>query len=254
MTSAPNSGPSNTGPSNSGPPNSEPGSQDEPQPDPAAELTEEEAAELVINWEAATATAARLVPPGPAMKRGEARFEVAALRTAAAESVEHVHRITGLDAAEGLGNDQSDVLVVDRPGWSAANISSFRALLAPALKTAVDKKPELAKEGSTGQVFGSAAAGAEMGGVLAFLSANVLGQFDPFHSSPQARPGRLLLVAPNVVSVAGQLNVDRDDFRLWVCLHEQTHRVQFAAAPWLRDWLHAQITALLGSLAEGTLV
>lgn len=244
MTSAPNSGPSNTGPSNSGPPNSEPGSQDEPQPDPAAELTEEEAAELVINWEAATATAARLVPPGPAMKRGEARSEVAALRTAAAESVEHVHRITGLDAAEGLGNDQSDVLVVDRPGWSAANISSFRALLGPALKTAVDKKPELAKEGSTGQVFGSAAAGAEMGGVLAFLSANVLGQFDPFHSSPQARPGRLLLVAPNVVSVAGQLNVDRDDFRLWVCLHEQTHRVQFAAAPWLADHMKAKITDL----------
>ena len=178
------------------------------------------------------------------MKRGEARFEVAALRTAAAESVEHVHRITGLDAAEGLGNDQSDVLVVDRPGWSAANISSFRALLAPALKTAVDKKPELAKEGSTGQVFGSAAAGAEMGGVLAFLSANVLGQFDPFHSSPQARPGRLLLVAPNVVSVAGQLNVDRDDFRLWVCLHEQTHRVQFAAAPWLAEHMKAKITEL----------
>src|SRR5699024_963203 len=56
--------------------------------------------------------------------------------------------------------------------------------------------------------------------------------------------GRLLLVAPNVVSVAGQLNVDRDDFRLWVCLHEQTHRVQFAAAPWLADHMKAKITEL----------
>src|SRR5699024_4803471 len=125
-----------------------------------------------------------------------------------------------------------------------ANVSSFRTLLAPALKTAVDKKPNLAREGSTGQVFGSAAAGAELGGVLSFLSANVLGQFDPFHSSEDAPAGRLLLVAPNVVSVAGQLNVDRDDFRLWVCLHEQTHRVQFAAAPWLAAHMRAKITQL----------
>src|SRR5699024_7063611 len=126
MTSAPNTGSPDTGSSNTAP------STAEPQPDPVTDLTEEQAAELLINWEAATATAARLVPPGPAMKPGEARSEVAALRTAAAESVEHVHRITGLDAAEGLGTDQSDVLVVDRPGWSAANISSFRTLLAPA--------------------------------------------------------------------------------------------------------------------------
>lgn len=80
--------------------------------------------------------------------------------------------------------------------------------------------------------------------MLAFLSANVLGQFDPFHSSQQAPAGRLLLVAPNLVSVAGQLNVDRDDFRLWVCLHEQTHRVQFAAAPWLAEHLKSKITEL----------
>ena len=213
-------------------------------PNFAPEPTQEQAADLLINWDVATATAARLVPPGPAMKSGEAPAEVASLRTAAAESVGHVHRITGLDAAEGLGEDNSDVLVVDRPGWSSANASSFRTLLGPALKIAVEKKPDLAKDGSTGRVFGSAAAGAELGGVLAFLSANVLGQFDPFHTSPQVPAGRLLLVAPNVVSVAKQLNVDRADFRLWVCLHEQTHRVQFAAAPWLAEHMKTKITEL----------
>lgn len=207
-------------------------------------MTEEQAADLMINWELAAATAARLTPPGPPLRPAQAGREVAALRTAAGEAVGHVHRITGLHAAEGLGEDLSDVLVVDRAGWSGANLGSFRSLLAPALKIAVDKKPGLIREGAASQVFGSAAAGAELGGVLAFLSANVLGQFDPFHSSQQAPAGRLLLVAPNLVSVAGQLNVDRDDFRLWVCLHEQTHRVQFAAAPWLAEHLKSKITEL----------
>jgi coenzyme F420 biosynthesis associated uncharacterized protein len=44
----------------------------------------------------------------------------------------------------------------------------------------------------------------------------------------------LLLVAPNVLDTESQLGVDASDFRLWVCLHEETHRVQFTAVPWLR--------------------
>ncbi|GFZ91893.1 zinc-dependent metalloprotease [Nesterenkonia alkaliphila] len=210
----------------------------------AAPEAQTEAADLIVNWEVARATAGRLVPPGPKLRRNEAAQEVADLRQAAADSVRHVYEITGLSAARGLGEDLSDVLVVDRPGWSAANTSSFRGLLAPALQAAAEKKPELLKEGSSAQVFGSAATGAELGGVLAFLSANVLGQFDPFHSSAAAPAGRLLLVAPNIVNVAQELNVRRSDFRLWVCLHEQTHRVQFAAAPWLADHLKSKITQL----------
>jgi coenzyme F420 biosynthesis associated uncharacterized protein len=68
----------------------------------------------------------------------------------------------------------------------------------------------------------------------------VLGQFDPFHEPT----GRLLLVAPNVVHVERELEVDPTDFRLWVCLHEETHRVQFTAVPWMRDHLFSEFTAL----------
>jgi coenzyme F420 biosynthesis associated uncharacterized protein len=204
-------------------------------------------ADLIINWDVARSTASRLVPPGPPLRPAAAANEVAALRQAAAEAVGYVHTITGLSAAEGLGEDQRDVLVVDRPGWSAANTESFRKLLRPALEAVAEKKPQLVSEGTSAQVFGSAATGAELGGVLAFLSANVLGQFDPFHSSEQAPGGRLMLVAPNIVEIAQQLNVDRSDFRLWVCLHEQTHRVQFAAAPWLRDHLMSSISTLSSS-------
>ena len=57
--------------------------------------------------------------------------------------------------------------------------------------------------------------------------------------------GRLLLVAPNIVQVERELEVDEHDFRLWVCLHEETHRVQFTAVPWLRDHLRSEIGLFL---------
>jgi coenzyme F420 biosynthesis associated uncharacterized protein len=86
--------------------------------------------------------------------------------------------------------------------------------------------------------------GAEVGGLLGFLSSKVLGQFDPFHEPN----GRLLLVAPNIVHVERELAVDPTDFRLWVCLHEETHRVQFTANPWLRDHLFGEVKALADTM------
>src|SRR6185312_17189487 len=51
-------------------------------------------------------------------------------------------------------------------------------------------------------------------------------------------------------TVERELKVDPSDFRLWVCLHEQTHRVQFAAAPWLRHHMLGEIEKL-GTLLVG---
>ena len=200
-----------------------------------------QASDLMINWDIASTTAAKLAPAGPRFTASEVAQEVEALRAAAAAAVDHVYRITGLDAAKDLGTDPAETLVVDRATWSKANTQSFRELLGPALKVALDEKPELGREGSNAQVFGSSFAGAELGAVLAFLSANVLGQFDPFGQN------RLILVAPNIVEITRELNVVSEDFRLWVCLHEQTHRVQFAAAPWLADHLRSKITELSSS-------
>ena len=73
-------------------------------------------------------------------------------------------------------------------------------------------------------------------GCSAFLSSRVLGQYEVFGTG-----GRLLLVAPNIVDAERKLGVDPSDFRLWVCLHEVTHQLQFTAVPWLRGHLEAQI-------------
>ena len=126
------------------------------------------ASDLMINWELAGTTAARVAPAGPRFSAAQVSQEVAALRSAAAEAVDHVHRITGLEAARNLGTDPAETLVVDRATWSKANVESFRELLGPALKIALEQKPELGEEGSNAQVFGSSFAGAELGAVLAY--------------------------------------------------------------------------------------
>jgi coenzyme F420 biosynthesis associated uncharacterized protein len=72
--------------------------------------------------------------------------------------------------------------------------------------------------------------------LLAFLSSRVLGQYEVFGTG-----GRLLLVAPNIVAAERKLGVDPADFRLWVCLHEVTHQLQFTAVPWLKPHLESEI-------------
>ena len=77
----------------------------------------------------------------------------------------------------------------------------------------------------------------------------MLGQFDPFYApAGSAEVGRLLLVAPNIVQTERELGADPTDFRLWVCLHEETHRVQFTAVPWMRDHIQSEIANIIGTV------
>jgi coenzyme F420 biosynthesis associated uncharacterized protein len=205
-------------------------------------------ASSLINWDLAASTAARLAPAGPVLNQAAIGDAVESLRRLADASVEHVHEITGLEAARNLRD--STVLVVDRASWAKANTQSFAVMLKPAMEKMLESR-----HGSLSPAAASvsgAITGSQLGAVLAFLSSKVLGQYDPFaalaEGSTAPSGGRLLLVVPNIVAVERELNVAPEDFRLWVCLHEQTHRVQFAAAPWLRHHMLQQIDELSGHL------
>ncbi|NJC24349.1 coenzyme F420 biosynthesis associated uncharacterized protein [Arthrobacter pigmenti] len=199
----------------------------------------------LVNWDLAASSAAKLAPPGPKLSPGEVAAVVENLRELADLSVEHVHRITGLEAARDLRD--SDLVIVDRASWAKANTQSFKVLMAPAIEHLMRTKAEQLKAANA--ALGGSITGAQMGAILAFLASKVLGQYDPFGPSGQGKGGRLMLVAPNIVSVERELNVVPADFRLWVCLHEQTHRVQFAAAPWLKDHMLEHISELTVGLA-----
>jgi coenzyme F420 biosynthesis associated uncharacterized protein len=191
----------------------------------------------LVDWDIAVATAARLVKPGPKVTPEEARAVVADLRRLALEAEDHVREFTGLAPV----GDPGKVVVLDRPGWAAANVQGFRVLLAPV----VDKLA--AKRGQPGPLtrsVGAKISGAQVGLILSYLAGKILGQYEIFLPEG-AGQGRLSLVAPNIVAAERGMNVDPQDFRLWVCLHEVTHKAQFTAVPWLRDHLQSEIAAYL---------
>jgi coenzyme F420 biosynthesis associated uncharacterized protein len=195
----------------------------------------------VIDWTVALNTAKKLVKPGPEISRAGAVAVVGELRATAARAEAYVTQVTGLQTPSGT----APVLIVDRQRWIQANLDAFRQILLPLTTKASER---LRTSSPTTNAIGARVTGVEVGALLSYLAPKVLGQFDPFFPGADGEVGgRLLLVAPNVVSVERELDIDPADFRLWVCLHEETHRVQFTSVPWLRGYLNEQISMIVDS-------
>lgn len=90
-----------------------------------------------------------------------------------------------------------------------------------------------------------AATGTELGLASGYAARKVLGQYEIALVGAE-RPSRLLFVAPNLTRTAAELDLGLDAFVRWVALHESTHALQFAAAPWLREHLGGLVRELLG--------
>jgi coenzyme F420 biosynthesis associated uncharacterized protein len=189
----------------------------------------------MVDWAIAAQTGALLVRGGPQVPREEAEAAVTDLRELTVEAEGHVRQLTNL----GLDLPLLPGEVVDRPGWVRSAAAGLDALTGRAL-------PQ--QGGPLGPIL-AGGAGVQTGLVLAFLASRVLGQYDPF-GGPE-KEGRLLLVAPNVVAAEQAMNVPGHDFRLWVCLHECTHRLQFTAVRWLRDYFADEVERLVSGLAGG---
>lgn len=186
-----------------------------------------------IDWDLARRAGSRIASDGPTTTIDDARAVVEELREAAQQAYQPVVDTTGLDT----GGPDGLVHVVDRSTWIDVNAASMRTLVQPA----VDRITAQRAAGPQLQAAGAKVAGAEVGVLLGYIATKVLGQYD---LAPGGRPS-LLLIAPNVVHVERELSVDSHDFRLWVCLHEETHRVQFTAVPWLRDHVIAAARELM---------
>ena len=238
-------------------------------------MTTQGTAAGLVDWRTVERLSA-LIPAGPSASRSARASSVAVLRRSAQEAPAWVARITGLNRAAQQAAETTRVSVVDRAGLVRASTRALRGLMeqvpAPPASEAI-------------QLVGAA----EVAGAMSLLATRLLGQVVPAASSgphghgagaadaappagegaddaaPATSPARdvttgagwdgaasphLLLVAPNVLAVRRQMDLDMLDLPAWVCLHEMTHAVQLAAAPWLGPYLSDSMRMVIGVVVE----
>jgi coenzyme F420 biosynthesis associated uncharacterized protein len=192
-----------------------------------------------VDWDLAAATAKTLGKGGPDISLAEATEVVGELRILVDEAAGHVNAFAKLTPQLG----HHPVKVVDRADWAAVNIEGLKSVITPI----ADRLTGGRELNGLSAAIGPRLTGVQAGTVLAYLSGRVLGQFEVFSSDP----GELLLVAPNIVEAERKLEAVPRDFRLWVCLHEVTHRSQFTAVPWMRDFFLSQVRAFADAAQAG---
>ncbi len=186
-----------------------------------------------VDWGFAATVGSRLARPAPPATEYTRRQVIEELAAASRAAEPPVREVTGLHTDGPI----PDARIVDRAEWIRAASESMRVMTGGT---------EDAGTGGLAGMLTGRVAGAQTGAVLAFVSSGILGQYDPFG----VEGGCLLLVHPNVIAVERQLRVKPSDFRLWVCLHEVTHRVQFTANPWLSQHMSQALATLTQDMGE----
>ncbi len=167
-----------------------------------------------------------------------------------AQAEELVAASTGLRSSSGPARAR----VTDRAGWVHANVASFQRLVGPHLEKLDPSRiaagnPLTERLAGPLATAGRAATGAQMGVVLGWLSTRVLGQYDLLLTEEAVEDQDLVyFVGPNVVALEQLHGFEPRQFRLWLALHEVTHRCQFTAIPWMRDYFVTLVHEGIGSL------
>lgn len=152
----------------------------------------------------------------------------------------YVEAETGFTSAAG----QARARVVDRNDWVRVNLASYQRLLRPVLT-----RLENTASGPVG-VLGGKVAAVELGGLLGWMSTRVLGQYDLLVLEDENPEDQDLVyyVGPNILALEKRHGFPPGEFRLWVALHEVTHRTQFTGVPWLRPYFLGLVTDLMGAV------
>jgi coenzyme F420 biosynthesis associated uncharacterized protein len=192
-------------------------------------------AAVLADWGTAAETGRRLGgggPPTPGLERARLREDMAAL---VPEAEGAIGEFTGL-RADGA---RSRPWVMSRGEWVNANLTALQRLLEPLAGKLV---PPDARRSALRRK----ALGAQIGALLGYVSRKVLGQYDVF--LPPDDDGLLYFVGPNVVEAERRFSLPPRDFRLWIAIHEVTHRLQFGATGWLKPYLKRHVDAYLDTV------
>jgi coenzyme F420 biosynthesis associated uncharacterized protein len=159
--------------------------------------------------------------------------------TAMAEDL--VAECTGLRSLSGAARGR----VTDRAGWIDANVASFQRLLKPITAKLGEKIDD-----GAGPRLGGKIAGAELGMMLGWMSTRVLGQYDLLVIEEENPHDQDIVyyVAPNVLALERRYAFPPQEFRLWLALHEVTHRAQFTGVPWMREHFLGLVNTTMDSV------
>ena len=180
-----------------------------------------------VDWDLARRVAIRISERRPSSSSYHYATLAPDFERFTAQAEQLVAEETGLYSHMGAARGR----VADRPMWIEANIDSFQRLLRPLAGKLANKERSFLGE------FGNKASGAEMGMLLGWMSGRVLGQYDLLiveDENPEDQD-MVYYVGPNVLALESKYRFPPEEFRLWLALHECTHRAQFTGVPWLRD-------------------
>ena len=154
---------------------------------------------------------------------------------------ELVANTTGLRSLSG----EARARVADRSRWVDANVASFQRLMRPLLEKMGPKSGVSRLAPVTSRVTG-----AELGLMLGWMSTRVLGQYDLLVVEDEHPEEQDLVyyVGPNILALEKRYAFAPREFRLWLAIHEVTHRAQFTGIPWLRSYYLGLIDQLLSSV------
>lgn len=158
-----------------------------------------------------------------------------------AEAEELVAAETGLRSEMGSARAR----VADRPAWIGANIASFQRLLRPLTRKMEEREAETRSRPLMGRI-----SALEVGVVLGWMSTRVLGQYDLLIIEDEKADEQDIVyyVGPNVLALEKKHGFPPREFRLWLALHEVTHRAQFTGIPWLREHFLALVDQTLDAV------
>ncbi len=179
-------------------------------------------------------------------------------RHAADAAYREAMRIVVPKLVEALGTPLPGVVerasVVDRAEWVRANVATFRTLVSsiegPLLRQVV--RPGGGIASSAMVIANRWVTSRQLGFLLGFMGARVLGQYDIALLSAEANDGRLLFVEENIRATARNLGVPVGPFRTWIALHETTHAFEFEGHPWLRPYLAERLERQLALFSAST--
>ena len=216
------------------------------------EVPEKALVGTAVDWDLARRVAARVGGKDPFADSYLVDSLEPDLLELTAQAEELVAIETGLPSLSG----EAKARVSDRSGWVDANLASFERLMRPLLgrmdEVADEAEPSWFSRvtGPMVQATGPRIAGVELGALLGWMSGRVIGQYDLLiveDDKPEDQDW-VYYVGPNVLGLEKRYGFPPREFRLWIALHECTHRAQFTGVPWLRPYFLSLVNELLDTV------